>query len=387
MIRAQFLAGAGAAAGLLRQAQDRLIAQVQPYSKTLRIGVCAPMSGDDRRIGQQLVSGVRAGVEQMNQVRSAFDGTLLFDTYDDRNTAADASVQATFAVNARDVVAVIGHVSAAATLNTEQTYARAAMPLIVPTVTDDRVTSQGYRNVFRLPTKDSDEGGLLAAYVVQTGSKAPHVVTQDGDYGPDVAAAFIRTAGTLHVNAEGTQFAIDKPDYGKAADNVLAHKPDCVVLAGNAGDMGPLLGLLRAQGYTGRFVGTQGFFDPLTVGKLVKDAEGMVVSTSVPYYPLAPTAVRDVQEYQAHYGPLTPIAAYGYAAVQLVHLATRRSGAVTRIGIVRALATGGTYDTVTGSYIFGPYGDVLQPNCYFYAVRNGKFAYERQARPSGFMLK
>jgi len=54
---------------------------------------------------------------------------------------------------------------------------------------------------------------------------------------------------------------------------------------------------------------------------------------------------------------------------------------------VRALAGAGAYDTVTGSYTFGPYGDVLQPNCYFYNVRDGKFAYERQARPTGFMLK
>jgi len=381
MIRAQFLAGAGAVAGASQ------VAQIQPYTLTMRIGVCAPQSGDDRRIGLQLLSGVRAAIDQVNQVRTSLDRALVYDTYDDRNTPADASVQATFATNARDVVAVIGHVSASATLIAEQAYARASMPLLVPTVTDDRVTAQGYRNVFRLPTKDSDEGGLLAAYAVETGAKAPHVVTQDGDYGPDVAAGFIRRAGVLHVNAIGTQFSIDKPDYGKAADNVLAKQPDCVVLAGNADDMGPLLAVLRAKGYTGRFVATQGFFDPLTVGKLAKDAEGMVVSTSVPYYPLAPTALRDVQEYQSRYGALTPIAAYGYAAVQLVHLASRRTGATSRIGIVRALATGGTYDTVTGSYAFGPYGDVLQPNCYFYAVRNGKFAYERQAHPSGFMLK
>jgi branched-chain amino acid transport system substrate-binding protein len=381
MIRAQFLAGTGAAAGASQ------VAQLQPYAAPLRIGVCAPQSGDDRRIGLQLLSGVRAAIDEVNQVRTSLDRPFVYDTYDDRNTPADASVQATFAINARDVVAVIGHISASATLIAEQAYARVSMPLLVPTVTDDRITAQGYRNVFRLPTKDSDEGGLLAAYVVQTGSKAPHVVTQDGDYGQDAAAGFIRRAGTLHVNAEGTKFAIDNPNYDKAAGDVLAKKPDCVVLAGNAEDMGPLLGVLRAKGYTGRFAGTQGFFDPLTAGKLAKDAEGIIVSTSVPYYPLAPTAVRDVQDYQARYGPLTPVAAFGYAAVQLVHLATRRTGATSRVGIVRALATGGIYDTVTGSYLFAANGDVLQPNCYFYALRNGKFAYERQARPSGFMLK
>jgi ABC-type branched-subunit amino acid transport system substrate-binding protein len=81
------------------------------------------------------------------------------------------------------------------------------------------------------------------------------------------------------------------------------------------------------------------------------------------------------------------VAAYGYAAVQLIRLAARRTGATNRLAMIRALASGGVYDTVTGSYTFGPNGDVLDPNCYFYRVKDGKFAYERQAHPSGFMLK
>ncbi|MBV8750064.1 MAG: ABC transporter substrate-binding protein, partial [Candidatus Eremiobacteraeota bacterium] len=233
-----------------------------------------------------------------------------------------------------------------------------------------------------------DEGSLLAAYVIKTGSKAPHVVTQDGDYGPDVASAFIRHAGALHVNAGGTQFSLDKPDFAAAADAVLKTSPDCVVLAGNVGDMGPLITQLRTKSYTGRLVGTQGFFDAETVGtQYAKLVDGLVVSSNVPYYPLAPTAMRDVQQYQAHYGPLPPAAAYGYAAVQLIRLAARRTSASNRLAMVRALASGGVYDTIVGSYTFGPSGDVIDPNCYFYRVKDGKFAYERQAHPSGFMLK
>jgi len=223
--------------------------------------------------------------------------------------------------------------------------------------------------------------------VITTGSKAPHVVTQDGDYGPDVAGGFVRRAGALHVNAGATQFSIEKPDFAKAADLILTRAPDCVVLAGNVDDMGPLMKTLRAKSYTGRFVATQGFFDPRTVKEYAKEAEGLVVSTSVPYYPLAPTALRDVQTYTARYGALSPVAAYGYAAVQLIRLAARRAVAINRLTLLRALATSGSYDTVTGSYTFGPSGDVIDPNCYFYRVKDGKFTYERQAHASGFMLK
>jgi branched-chain amino acid transport system substrate-binding protein len=387
MIRSNFLAGLAGTAGVLGQPQDRLIAQISPYVATLRFAVVCPQSGPDARIGRQLLDGVRAAVDEINREITSFDRALIFDAYDDHNTAADATVQASFATGNPSTQAVIGHISSGATLVTEPAYANAQIPLIVPTVTDDRITARGYRNVFRMPTKDSDEGSLVAAYAITTGSKAPHVVTQDAEYGPDVASGFVRRAGALHVDAAATRFAIDKHDFAQTADAVLAKSPDCIVFAGNVGEMGPLLKMLRAKGYAGRFVATQGFFDAQTVKEYAKEADGLVVSSSVPYYPLAPTALRDVQFYEARYGALTPVAAYGYAAVQLIRLAARRTGATNRLAMIRAIASGGVFDTVTGSYVFGPNGDVLDPNCYFYRVKDGKFVYERQAHPSGFMLK
>jgi branched-chain amino acid transport system substrate-binding protein len=381
MIRSDFLAGIGAAP---------LVGAALPlpiYTATLRLAVIAPQTGADARIGRQLIEGARAAVDDQNRLRFQTERAFVLDTFDDRNTPADARVQASFAADNPDTVVVIGHLTAEPTLAALDIYAQARMPLIAPTVTDDRLTAKGYQNVFRLPVKDSDEGVLVAAYVLSTGAKAPLVVSQDGDYGPEVATGFVRGAAARRVDAPAVQFPLEKPDYAKTADAVLAKSPDCVVLAGLVGDMGPLLPALRAKGYTGRIVATQGFFDGDTVGKYAKDAEGLVVSTNVPYYKLAPTAIRDVQDYESRYGPLTPVAAYGYAAVQLVRDAVRRTGASNRLNLVRALATGSAFDTMTGSYGFGPSGDVLQPNCYFYRVKDGKFAYERQAHPSGFMLK
>lgn len=380
MIRSHFLAGIGAAP--LVGAADLPI-----YTATLRLAVVAPQTGSDARLGRQLVDGVRAAVEDQNRLRFQTERAFVFDAFDDRNTAADARVQASFAADNPDTVAVIGHLAAEPTLAALDVYNQARIPLIVPTVTDDRLTAKGYRNIFRLPAKDSDEGTLVAAYVLSTGSKAPHVVSQDGDYGPEVATGFVRGAAARRVDAAATEFPLDKPDYAKTAAAILAKSPDCIVLAGLVGDMGPLLPALRAQGYTGRMVATQGFFDADTVGKYAKDAEGLVVSTDVPYYRLAPTAIRDVQDYESRYGPLSPVSAYGYAAVQLVRAAVRRTGAANRLTLLRALATGSAFDTMTGSYGFGPSGDQIDPNCYFYRVKDGKFAYERQAHPSGFMLK
>ena len=185
----------------------------------------------------------------------------------------------------------------------------------------------------------------------------------------------------------GTQFSLDNPAYDNAAAAVLSHAPDCVVLAGNADDMGPIIAPLRAKGYTGRFVATQGFFDAITLKEFAKQAEGLVVAAPVPYYPMAPSTRQYLTDYENQYGAITPVAAFGYAAVQLVRNAATRMNVTNRLAMIRALANGGSYNTITGNYQFGPYGDVLDPNCYFYRITDGKFSYERQGHATGFMLK
>jgi len=393
--RARFLASAAGTAlvtahgtrAAFAQSTVQPILPASPYTPTLRFAVVCPQSGPDTGYGKQLLAGVRGAVEELNRERLLNAPLLLYDAYDDQNTTSTATVQASFATSNPTTLAVIGHLSEAATYVAEPAYANAQIALIVPTVTDDRITNRGYRNVFRLPVKDSDEGALLARCVIGDGAKAPVIATQDGDYGPTVAAGFVRGAGARHVVAPVVTFPLQQPELSGVADAILAHAPDCVVLAGNVLDMGPLVKMLRAKAYTGRLAATQGFFDPETLKLDPKEIEGLVVSTNAPYYAFAPSAQRNVQLYQQQYGALSPVAAYGYAAVQLVSLAVQRTSASDRLSLVRAIATGGNYTTITGSYTFGASGDVVDPNCYFYRVTNGKFTYDRQAHPSGFMLK
>jgi len=382
MIRSAFLAGLGGAAGATQ------LAAVLPYTASIRVAIVAPQSGEGAGLGKQLVHGANAAVDELNRYRATFEPAVLLSVFDDHGTAADAVVAANFATSDPTVIGVVGHLGVAPTYAALQSYANANCPLIVPTVTDDSITNQGYRNVFRLPTKDATEGGFLADYAISTlGAKAPHTVAQDGDYGLAVAAGFIRRASALKLTVAGTKFSFDNPNYGDAADAVLLHHPDCVMLAGNVEDMGPLMPALLAKGYTGKFVASQGFFDPLTASTYAKEADGMVISTNVPFYPLAPSATQAVRDYQASFGTLGPVNAYGYAGVQLIAVVAQYSNAQNRLALLRALQTGGPYATIVGSYTFGPYGDALLPNCYFYAVHDGKFTYERQARSTGFMLK
>ena len=372
------LAGFGAVAAL----------NVPNYTATIAIGVVCPLSGPFRASGEALANGVRGAVDYQNRARAGFDSIYTVRTFDDQNSVAEALVSAQFAVDDPTIVAVIGHLGAKATIAVLRTYAQVQMPLIVPAVTADALTAQGYRNVFRLPTKDLVEGQLLAKFVNGRSSpKNPYVLAQDGDYGADVATGYVQQFGTFKVTAGSDVFAYDKPDYGGAADKALAAKPDHIMLAGTAQDMGPIVKVLRDKGYTGPFAAPQGFFDALTVSKYAKECDGIVISTSMPYLALAPTALRLLGDYQGAYGPFVPVSAFAYAATQIVMSAVRRTGAAQRATLLSSMTLGGNYDTIVGSFTFAPTGDPIDPELYFYTIADGKFSYLKQAHPSGFLSR
>jgi branched-chain amino acid transport system substrate-binding protein len=359
------------------------------FTQTLSIAVVCPLSGPYTKAGEQLVNGVRAAIDEANQLHfSTTNKAYTIRTFDDANQVANALVNAQFAITDQSQLAVIGHLGAQTTSAVVRTYAEAGMPLLVPASTYDNITAQGYRNVFRLPTSDFTEGQLLAKYVFQTyAPKNAHALVQDGDYGSDVASGWVSQMNAQKIPNAFTQFSFAKPDYDAAVTAALAAKPDHITLAGNVADMGPALALLRTRGYTGPIAASQGFFDGLTLSKYASAAEGLVIATSMPYLAIAPSAYRPVSDYEARYGQLTPLSAFAYAATQIVISVMQRTGASARNTLLSALQTTGSYNTIVGTFSFGTTGDPIDPNLYFYAIKSGKLTYVRQAHPSGFLPK
>jgi branched-chain amino acid transport system substrate-binding protein len=360
---------------------------LQSIVPTVSIAVCAPMSGAARDIGARLLAGAQGAAEYANELAGSLQRNFVIRQYDDQNSVAGAGVAANFAAGDSTVVAVIGHVSADATLNAIKTYGQTGLPLIVPFSTDDRITATQYRNIFRLPTKDSFEGQIFARTVnTQFKPKLPYIFVQNADYGADVANGFIKEMSEAKVGVQYQQFTYDNADFGAVVDKAMAAQFDYAFLAGVVGDMGPIVGTLRAKGYTGPIGASQGFFDGASL-KLGPAADGMIVSTSMPYLPLAPVTVRWRQEFETHHGQMDPYAAFGYAAAQLIMTAVSRTGSATRGAVPAALVNNTPIDTMTGSYQFTIFGDQLQPELYYYTLRDGKFTYLKQAHPSTFMAK
>ena len=382
----------GAAAATAAAATLPVSAATQDYGPplggTANIAVIGPFTGDQIRLGEQVANGVRAAIDDANRIHGTLDRVFLLRTYDDQGTLASALLNAGFVCDDESMLCAIGHLSGRITEQCLSTYVNAHMPLIVPVSTYDRLSTHGYANVLRLPTKDSTEGNLAAgSAIAELKPKSAMVFYQDGDYGIDVAAGFHDRMLREKIESKAIRFAWDKPDYAVVAKLALDAKPDVIYLAGIVKDMGPLVTQLKAGGYKGALYASQGFFDPLTLDKYKADVEGLVVSTSMPPLNLAPSDYRIRSDFQQKYGPMTPFAAFGYAAGQMAIAAVRRAGAADRIAVARALGIQSSFDTCVGTLQFGSTGDPIDPNVYFYSVKDAKWAYLRSAHPSSFILK
>jgi branched-chain amino acid transport system substrate-binding protein len=386
--RGAFLAG-GAAAGLALSARAARAAYGDtPLGGTVTIGVVAPFSGDAAHAGEQIGNGVRGAVDDANQTRGSLDKIFQVRTFDDQNLLATALVNAQFACEDSAVMAVVGHLSGRITEAVLRTYVSNQVPLLVPASTYDPITTHGYGNVVRLTVKDSTEGHLAAKYVNATVKpKSVVALYQDGDYGVDVANGFQDQMKGDKVASRVVGFSWDKPDFAAVAKTVLAQTPDAVFFAGLVKDMGGALPALRSAGYAGPFFGSQGFFDPATIQKYQNLAEGLTISTSMPPLQVAPSAYRTLINFQQRYGAMTPIAAFSYAAAQIVIAIIHRTGAADRLAVQRALGFSSAYDTVVGPIVFQNDGDPQDPNVYFYTVKDGNWKYAQAAHPSSFVLK
>jgi len=387
--RRTFLAGSAAlAAAAATPLPAGAVYGDTPLAGAVSLAVVAPFTGDSQRLGEQMGNGVRAAIDDANRFRGTLDKAYIMRTFDDQNLLASGLVNADFACDDANTIAVIGHLSGRITEAALQTYVNNKMPVICPASSYDRLTAHGYGNILRLTTKDSVEGHLAAAYL-KTTLKPKTVVSlyQDGDYGADVAAGFADEMLADKIAASTISFSWDKPDFAGVAKAAASAKPDVVYLAGLTKDMGGIIAKLRDAGYAGPLYASQGFFDQAVIQKYGTEVEGLTVSSPMPPLAIAPGAFRIKNDFERRYGTLTPLSAFSYAAAQIVISIVRRTRASDRIAVQRALAANAAFDTVVGSIQFLNNGDPQNPNTYLYTVKDGKWKFVRSALPSSFIVK
>ncbi len=358
----------------------------QQVLQLLNIGVNVPLSGNLAYFGKEVAKGVQAAVDEANRNNPLIGKAYGVRTYDDQNSGAIATSNVLVAAADPSVVGMVGNLTLDVTMTALPQYANAGFALVVPSVTADKLTQQGYHNVFRLPTTDSEEGQLFANAVLKR--RAPMnvlAVIVDGDYGLEVARAFVAQAKGDKHNAEllTLESNADVPD---STAIIQRHAPAYIFFAGRPDKLGPIGVALRKAGYTGEFGMSDSFYTADVPKNYGKDLAGALVASAMPPLERVPTIVTILQDYRNEVGAVTAFSAYGYAAAQLLILASQRGTVTNRFQLLQQLQEGGSFSLLVGLYSFNYAGDASMPNIYLFTLNADTFAFSKPAQPNGFVV-
>jgi branched-chain amino acid transport system substrate-binding protein len=358
----------------------------QQILQLLNIGVNVPLSGPLAYFGKEVAKGVQAAVDEANRNNPLINKAYGVRSFDDQNSGAIATSNVLVAAADPSVVGMVGNLTLDVTMTALPQYANAGFTLVVPTVTADKLTQQGYHNVYRLPTTDSAEGQLFASAVLKR--RAPMNVLGvivDGDYGLEVTRAFVAQAKGDKHNAELLTLE-SNADVADSTAIIQRHAPAYIFFAGRPDKLGPIGVALRKGGYTGEFGMSDSFFTADVQKNYGKDLAGAIVASAMPPLERVPTIVTILQDYRSEVGAVTAFSAYGYAAAQMLILASQRGTVTNRFQLLQQLQQGGTYSLLVGIFSFNYAGDATLPNIYLFTLGADKFAFSKPAQPNGFVV-
>lgn len=168
-----------------------LAASFSCSKRNIKLGLAAPLSGEQKRGGEDVLHGAQLAVDDWNAQGGVLGKPIVLVPSDDKGDPDQALLVARQFTNKVD--AVIGHYNSNCTLAAEPLYDKAKMLMITPSSTNPDVTDRGYLTVFRVCGRDDQQGKSAAKYVADNFPEAKVAVINDkSSYGQDLANEFLK---------------------------------------------------------------------------------------------------------------------------------------------------------------------------------------------------
>jgi branched-chain amino acid transport system substrate-binding protein len=337
------------------------------------IGLAGPFSEPH---AQSMQLAAELAVSEINRAGGVRGRMLELAMRDDSGRAAVSGLVARSLYDDPSVVAVIGHLSSAATLTAGPIYNGGANPLpqISPSASSPEISSLG-PYTFRVCPTDAVHGSRLADWARHSlGARTAAIVFENDAYGRGLSAAF-RESFTLnggHIVTEDP-FTAGIPSFEPYFTRLrVLGGAEVLLIAGTPGSSARILATLDSVGLRPAILGGDGITGVERDGA---DAEGVFISTH--YLADAPAARNEafVAAYRQAFGEST-LDHRGAATYDIVHLLVRAIEAVgtSRSRLRQYLAGVGTrsetFSGVTGQISFSNHGDLINGDVTIAVVRD-----------------
>jgi branched-chain amino acid transport system substrate-binding protein len=334
--------------------------------RRLVVGVLLPLSGNNRAIGERVLSGMLLAARSFQSRRSSRITLVFEDSNDD-----PASLFSTF--ERRDVAAVVGPLDDARARAFAPHARRTEIPMLALTARALERSADRKPYVFRNFMAPTSEARAVARIAFEElGDRRAAILHPRVGYGQSLARAFEATFETLGGRVV-TTIAYDRSssNFSDVAGRVAEAEPDLVFIPDTAAKAAELSAFLADEGVWGvageqpastdrtyvHYVGTSLWYDPILPRQASQYVEGAVVpSWFAPVFQHAATR-RFVRRFRAVF-ERTPenMEAFGFDSIAWVRRLMLERGLHTPETIRAAWLDGTSFRGATGTVSFDAQG-------------------------------
>jgi branched-chain amino acid transport system substrate-binding protein len=341
-----------------------------------------PTSGAIAHLGKDNENGAIMAVEELNAAGVTIGGqkvTLKLMTEDDGADPKQGTAVAQKLADAK-VAGVIGHLNSGTSIPASKIYSDAGIPQISPSATNPKYTRQGFKTTFRVVADDTQLGGTLGKYAVNTlKGKSIAVIDDRTAYGQGVAEEFSKAVKAAGGNIVAQEFTTDKAtDFNAILTSIKGKKPDVVFFGGMDAVAGPMLRQMKSLGINAKFMGGDG----ICSAELVKLAGDAVTDNQVfcaeaggvePGSKFEAAKNDFDKKFKAKFGVDVQVyAPYVYDSVKIMVAAMVKAGSSDPAKYLPVLAATKDFQGVTGAISFDNKGDVLNGALTLQTIKGGK---------------
>jgi branched-chain amino acid transport system substrate-binding protein len=361
---------------------DAIGCAVIEAGQTIKIGMGAPMTGDNAAFGQDISQAAKIAVSDAGQFQG-FSFELVAE--DDGGTPEGGAAVANKLVSDPTVVAIAGHIFSGATNAAIPIYEAAGIPMMSPSATNPALTTTGSKVFNRAVFTDAAQGKFAAAYLFnKLGIKKLAIMHDGQSYGQGLAQVvndeFTALGGTVVAFQAITP---GESDYSAALADIASKKPEALFYGGYTAEAVVIVNQMKQSGLGGViFFGDDGTFGQDFLDRTAANGEGAYSTSLIP--PASDAKTKFDAAYLAAYGqPAGKLSPYTWTAydsaavlVKAIESVAVLSGGklyIPRSALVAAVRATANYQGLSGTIACDATGECSASGPVFNIDQGGKW--------------
>ena len=343
--------------------------------RVVRLGFAAPLTGPQAHYGRDMQNGVLLAIEEINASHTQIGGaSVRFELLaeDDQADPRQATAVAQKLVNAR-IAGMLGHFNSGTSIPASRIYVQAGIAQIAM-ATAPAYTAQGFTTTFRAMTSDTQQGSVLARYLVQRlQMKSLAIIDDRTAYGQGLADEFEKSARAAGATIVRREFTDDRAtDFTAVLTAVKSANPDLLFFGGADAQAAPMLRQMRSIGLAARFAGGEMVKSPNFIALAGDAAEGAIASLAGLPLDRMPGGNAYAARYRARFGGAVELySPYAYDATMALINAMKGADSVEPTRYLPELARTRMVGVTSGRYAWDARGDLEDGGITLYRVERG----------------